>query len=232
MKTQLTDLHLPDSWISKLFLLAELPNAAKRKLATSGEAITMTKNSLLFTQGESADHFFLILSGGIKLTKKSDESIRSNSTLIDLIGPGELLGVALMLNSKVQMNYPVSAKTIGPTELLKYSMEVFHNTWTSDQDLTLFANKSILKRIENMQNDRCLQRSSLEQKVAYFLTVKLARFKQFRVTRQDIADCIGSSQEAVIRLLSDWTRKGWIESDQHGITVLNLAKVRSFLQDP
>lgn len=214
--------YLPVGFFSKLNSLTRVPSEIKNELLQATEFISLTKGSILFHEGDVASNFYLILSGGIKLLKKSNAS----KTLIDILGTGDLFGAALMLNPQVQ-SYPVTAITLGPTDVLKYTRDDFKDRWLKSPRLMEFANASILKRIQTVQNDRCMQRFTLEQKVAYFMTEKWISAESLKITRQDIADSIGASQEAVIRLLSCWSDAGLIQNLNQEIKILDVPKLRS-----
>lgn len=230
MKNEETISSLPQGQISKLFFVPQLSQEIKQELMGTGELIPLTKGSLLFQQGDPADHFYLILTGGFKLTKRQAPEATDERTLIDILGPGDLLGAALMLETSTLRPYPVTAQALGPTEVLKLSKIQFQTEWKKNPDLLEYANRAILKRIENMQKDRCMQRFSLEQKIAYFMTEKWVSATGIRITRQDIADCIGASHEAVIRLLCDWSRKNLITNVNHEIMLQDPEKIRALWQ--
>ncbi|MBL7543149.1 MAG: Crp/Fnr family transcriptional regulator [Bdellovibrionaceae bacterium] len=219
------DSILPEGLFSKINSLAHVTNDLKPLLVHATELISLTKGSTLFNERDPAHSFYLILSGGIKLTKKSNKT----KTLIDILGPGELVGVALMLNPD-ETTYPVNAQTLGPTDILKYTREDFQTRWTQSPPLLDFAHKAILKRIQSVQNDRCMQRFTLEQKIAYFMTEKWLSSIHLKITRQDIADNIGASQEAVIRLLSDWTKMGLVQNSNQEIKIPDIQKLRALWQ--
>ena len=220
------ELKLPEGQISKLFFMPHPSLEAKKLILKNAEIILLEKNSLLFSQQEEAQHFYIVLSGAIKLFKQNPKAATSEQTVLDILGPGEMIGVALMLSASTKLLYPVSAKTLGSTEVLRLSKTHFHEIWTSNPELLDLAHRSIIKRIECMQSDRCIQKFTLEQKVAYFMTEKWFTSSQTRITRKDIADCIGASQEAVIRLLNDWTRKNLVTNHNHDIEVRDIEAIR------
>ena len=219
-------LKLPEGQASRLFLIPSLSPETKKLLQIGSEVISLERQSLLFSQGEEAHYFYLILSGAVKLLKQNSTESRNELTVLDILGPGEMIGVALMLSDSTLQKYPVSAKTLGGTEVLRFSKDFFHQTWTSTPELLQFAHKSILKRIECMQNDRCIQKLTLEQKVAYFMTEKWLASTNARIARKDIADCIGASQKAVIRLLNAWTRKKLVTNNNHEIEICDIEAIR------
>ncbi len=205
----------------------------QQKLISHSQLLQLDRNAFLFSQDESADAFYLILSGAFKLVKSQGDNSSvpaESSTLIEVVGPGDLIAAALMQNATVQSVYPVSAKAMMKSKVLRFSKTFYHQDWLTEPALFQYAQTQMLKKISRMQKDRCLQRMSLEQRVAYFLTEKVGSIAQLKITRQDIADAIGASQEAVIRLLSQWKSDGWIETRDHHIQLLAEEKIKSLWQ--
>lgn len=217
---------LPEGQASKLFLLPHISLELKRELLKISDSISLTKQSLLFLQGEAAEHFYMIINGAVKLVKQGSSQTDTGQTVLSLLGPGELIGVALMLDATTQNTYPVSAKTLGPTEVLRFSKSSFHEFWIHHPELMQLTHKTILARMGDLQNDRCIQKFNLEQKIAYFMTEKWFNSKNIRITRKDIADCVGASQEAVIRLLNDWARMNLISNENREIKLRNIEAIR------
>ncbi len=229
---------LPRSQMSEVSValnaLVTLDNQIQQKLISHSQCLQLDRNAFLFVQDEQADSFYLVLSGALKLIKSHSESssiATESSTLIEIVGPGDLIAVALMQNANVQSVYPVSARAMMRTKVLRFNKSFFHESWLLEPSLFQFAQNQMLKKISRMQNDRCLQRMSLEQRVAYFLTEKVGAIPQLKLTRQDMADAIGASQEAVIRLLSQWKKNGWIDTQDHHVQLLSEDKIKSLWQN-
>lgn len=226
MNSNSDQFKLPEGQVSQLFFMPRPSLETKKLILLNSEVISLEKNSLLFSQGEEAQHFYIILAGAVKLFRQTAGTATSDLTVLDILGPGEMMGVALMLSASTLLPYPVSAKTLGSTEVLRLSKSHFHQVWTTNPELLELAHRSIVKRIDCIQSDRCIQKFTLEQKVAYFMTEKWFTSSQARITRKDIADCIGASQEAVIRLLNDWTRKNLVTNHNHDIEIRDIEAIR------
>lgn len=68
--------------------------------------------SLLFTQGEEADRFFVLLEGRVKLYSASPSGSES---ILQVFGPGDFFGLPAMLGLK---RYPVNGETVMPSRLI------------------------------------------------------------------------------------------------------------------
>lgn len=212
-----TSSALPEGSPSYLQMMDFMPEKYRTLCLSQGEIINVKKGTQLFQQGDSADRFYIILQGAIKLKKNLDIEERQN-TIVDLVGPGELLG-ALCCMTESLSEFPVTGICQSTCTLIKIPRQVYVDDWRHNSELMLFFNKHIHEKLKKIQNDRCIQRLSLEKKLSYFLTEKLAHLEGAKITRQDIADYIGVTQASVIRLLSHWTKEGLISTEDHEIKI-------------
>ncbi|MBK7961308.1 MAG: Crp/Fnr family transcriptional regulator [Bdellovibrionales bacterium] len=199
-----------------------LKNETQTLLLQQGRVIKLRKNASLFSQGQPAESFYVVLSGALKLKKNPEKA------LLDLAGPGELVGAGVMKFAAKSPCYPITAKALGATEVLKLSKDFFSQSWEQDSELLAYVDHQVIRRLHRIQNDRRIQRFTLEAKVAYFLTEKVAPLGQLKITRQDIANGVGASTEAVIRLMSKWSRDHLISTAKQEISIFNLDALKAF----
>lgn len=81
-------------------------------------ATEMPAGSILFTQGEEADRFFVLLDGRVKLYTASPSGAEN---IVQVFGPGDFFGLPAMLGLGT---YPVSGETITPARLIIMSRAV------------------------------------------------------------------------------------------------------------
>ena len=75
-------------------------------------------------------------------------------------------------------------------------------------------------------------KSPLPQKIASQLISIIERYSgenetilPIPLTRQEIADAVGASVESVIRIMSDWSRKGYISTSDQLIRIERMDKI-------
>jgi signal transduction histidine kinase len=98
-----------------------------------GEEIDAPDNQRLFTEGEPAENFFVVLSGGIRVTR----SLGTEETTITQHGPGQFTGELSVLTGGIQS---ASGFTVGPTRLVRVSAPEFRTmlaTCTEMQEMIL-----------------------------------------------------------------------------------------------
>ena len=73
---------------------------------------SLPAGALLFTRGEEADRFFILVEGRVKLYSASPAG---NENILHMFGPGEFFGLPAMLGLR---RYPVNGETTLPTRLI------------------------------------------------------------------------------------------------------------------
>jgi len=231
MEKHVNHLTLPLSQYANLERVCKLQPSSINLIVKMGQTKRISKKTHLFNAGDVADCFYLVLDGAIKLVKFSENENKVCKTVIEIIGPGQLIGLALMQSPNINQNYPVTGLPIDKAVVLEFKKEFYHSIWMQNTELFEFAQAQMIQRIQRIQNDRCMQRFTLEQKVAYLLTEKISNIKNIRITRQEIADAIGSSTESVIRLLNEWQNFNLINNNYREITILNFEELRKLWMD-
>jgi CRP-like cAMP-binding protein len=217
----------PRSFYDSLNFIEGLSEPVRRDLLEDAMLIELKNRSILFSQDEPAEAFFVVLSGVIKLTRMQEEA----TTLLDLVSATEMIG-SILMQEEVILNYPVSAISMGESEVLRVPREIFLKSWVTNPAVNQLIQKQIHRRMTAFQQDRCMQRQSLEKRVAYFVVQRLQHLENLSITRQEIADAIGTTSESVIRVLSLWEEKEWISSRSHQIKLLKPEEIYRLWRAP
>jgi CRP-like cAMP-binding protein len=188
-----------------------------------GNRTRLKSGEFLFCQGDPADKCFFVLSGRLKLIKLHEQG---KEIIIRYIGPGELSAILSVFKGK---DYPVTAESIGPTEAVGWDKQAMEQLMFKYPPLAVNMLRCTINRLDELQNrylEICTEQA--EQRIARAL---LRIMKQsgrkaedgihidFPLSRQELADYIGTSIFTVSRILSVWETKGWIKSKREQITV-------------
>jgi len=188
-----------------------------------GNRTRLKSGEFLFRQGDPAVKCFFILSGRLKLIKLHEQG---KETIIRYISPGELTAIISVFKGK---DYPVTAESIGPTEAVGWDKQAMEQLVLKYPPLAVNMLRCTINRLDELQNrylEICTEQA--EQRIARAL---LRIMKQsgrkaedgihidFPLSRQELADYIGTTIFTVSRILSVWEKKGWIKSKREQITV-------------
>ena len=224
---------LPQSQQSKLSCLPDITETERVLLSTEGEFLKLKKKTFLFNEGDPASSFFIILSGGVKLTRQMTYSNVTHQTVVDIVLPGSLIGTALVLNESQENKFPINGIALVDSEILVLSKKFYHNNWKQSSNFLALSQDQLVKRIKKMQLSQCLQRLTAEKKLAFLLTEIIPLNCDLPLTRSELSDCIGSTTESVIRTLSRWNREKIIQTKNKKICILDFNQLKKIWQaDP
>ena len=113
-------LRAPDwTLISRIALFADLEPAILERLLESGRIVCPDRGTRLFTQNEPASHFYVILTGWVKLFRLTADGRES---IVHVFTGGESFAEAAILGGGY---YPVCARVETPARLLAVPAEPF-----------------------------------------------------------------------------------------------------------
>ena len=192
------------------------------KLCENGQVVVSSHREKLFQFGEPAYHFGFVLSGAYKLSRPTPQG---DDTIVHFTTPGDFIAAFVM----AQQNpvYPVSSIAMGPSRFIKIPREVFITNWKTHPELILKIQSSLSNRMGQMHNQKALQKAPLTAKIASLLMELASAEKSQKelilplpLTRKEIADSLGASVESVIRVMSEWSKKGFLKTSDQNITIL------------
>jgi len=145
-------------------LFGGLSAESLRLLLADTSCTTMRQGKLIFSQGDEVTHFYLVLSGWIKLFRLQPDG---TETVLEIFGPGESFAEAAL---QMPDGYPLNAEMISAGELLEFSASAFLEKLRHQPDIGISMlaalsskMKSFVRRIERSQ------KQTAAQKVAEFL---------------------------------------------------------------
>lgn len=194
-------------------ILGQLPPFLAEEVARQAMSIEAPAGTLLFDAGSACQALPLVLSGGIKVSKRAE-----NGREIRLYGvhPGELciVTVSCLLGGDP---YPatgvaetaVSALALPRSLFLRLAAE--HPPFR-ESVFSLFSERltGLMQLVEEVAFRK------LDQRLAAWL---VARRPQIVASHQAIADELGSVREIVSRLLKQFEDQGWVKLGRERITV-------------
>lgn len=216
----------------KLSLFEGLPWERIGVLLTGAEQKMLRHKEVLFRAGERAETFAIVLEGGFKLVKATTGG---EKVIVFFATPGNV--VAALLMSIPESVYPVSVAAMGASTVLTVPRETYVSHWASDQGLMSRIHGQFLFRIGEMHDQKTLAKAPLARKVAWQIVSLIERYDYdgetelpIPLTRAEIADSLGASVESVIRIMSEWSREGILETSEKRIHVLRMDKILEILK--
>ena len=177
------------------------------------------KNTIIISEGDEANSFFIIIEGAVKVFLSNEEG---REIIINAQGPGDHFGELALLDDA-----PRSASVITTEKSVigVISKDDFHKVLAKNTDLSLNLIRELTRRVRLLSdNVRTLALMDVYGRVAKVL-LSMAQEEDgkmvisSRPTQQDIANHIGASREMVARILKDLTIGNYITIDGKRLTI-------------
>ena len=199
--------------LRNLSALKELEKDQLQQLSLRKESIMLKKGEPIFKEGVQLKGIYCVADGICKLSKLGESG---KDQIIKLVGKGTLLGQRSIINEETA-NLSATAMTDGRVCFLprqEISQFIYDNT-----DFIIGLTQSIcndLKDADNYMTDMA-QKTVKERIKSTLLRIKnLAGMDEhnalmLQISREDLANIVGTATESCIRLLAELRREGFIE---------------------
>jgi len=196
-------------------------NQEELELITSyGASRTYAKNTILVSEGDPSEMFYLVLKGQVKVFI-SDE--KGKEVLLNLQGPGEYFGEIAIID---QAPRSASVMTIEACQIAVVSKQGFERCLVDHPGLAMGLIRNLVKCVRSLTKQvKGLALLDVYGRIAHTLT-GLAKEQngelviEQRLTHQDIANMVGASREMVSRILKDLSTGGYIRINDRKIIIV------------
>lgn len=199
----------------------------KSKLDNLGTCIELQKDTQLFTEGQKPKGVYKIVNGKIKIFTIGHEG---KEHIINISTENDIIGFRSMLSEEA---YKVSASSLEKCEIRFVSRDTFMKLMESD---TVFRN-NMIKMLSKELGDRALFVTTMSQKTARArLAVSLIQLFNLyngpiNLSREDLANFVGTATENLIRLLKDLKMQGVIDTKGRLIHIKKLNELKIISND-
>jgi CRP-like cAMP-binding protein len=189
------------------------------------------KKETIFSEGDPPDWLFIVEKGKVKITKLSHEG---KEIILEIISRGDFFGGVAVLRG---FPYPANAVAMEDTEVLKISRKNLLSIMDRFPSLMYCMATSIGDRIKGSHEAlKSIALEKVESRIASLL-IKLADkageksedglLINMRLTKQDLAEMVGTTVETSIRTMSKFSKAGILASRSGKIVIKDLEKLRS-----
>lgn len=183
----------------------------------------------LFNEGDTADVFYLLRRGQVKLYRLSPSG---QEKVIEIVSPGQSFAEALMFLELPA--YPVSAQALSEAELFVIANRGFVQQLSRSVDTCFRVMGNLSVRLRGLLNEidaLTLQNATLRL-VNYLLRLFAEQEEQHAITlpaaKNIIASRLSIQPETLSRILTNLTAEGLISVDGLTITVLDAERLRRY----
>lgn len=212
-------------------LLAGLRKEDREAVAPLCRIRGFEKGETIFREGEPADRIHFVYLGRVKVVKSAGE----RDIIIEILGPGEPVGAVAVFERRP---FPASAITLEPSSIVSIPEREFFSLLERRPEMMRHLLAGLTYRLMAVNKRLADMTGSAEQRAArLFLTLadRVGLPKGDSVTipltlsRQEIADLIGTTLETAIRLMSRWQKEELVLTEKSGFVVPRISVLRQVL---
>jgi CRP-like cAMP-binding protein len=223
--------HLDRSLIMDAAAFAGLPGEALDEIIALAQPLRLPKGEAAFRQGETADRFFLLLHGRLRVTRLNAQG---QQMIVRFIGPADMFGVAMAIQAPA---YPGTATAAVDSLALVWPNAAWASLIARYPMLAVNAMQALGARLQESQKRILdLATQNVEQRIAGAV-LQLARQAgrksesgvriDFPLSRLDLAEMTATTLHTVSRTLSAWEAFGLVECGRQRLTVCDAAGLQA-----
>jgi CRP-like cAMP-binding protein len=186
------------------------------------------KGQIIFHEGSRPLGIYCVNRGKIKLVKLGEDG---KEQILRLIKPGDLMGYRALLSGD---RYSASAVVMEDSGICFIPKELFMGVLQKDGVLSMEIMKLLSDDLRKAETSitHLAQKPVRERLAEALLFIKETYgFEEdgktiaLKITREELANIVGTATETTIRLLSDLKNEGILQLEGKKIAIMNLAKL-------
>ncbi|VAW68336.1 hypothetical protein MNBD_GAMMA09-3421 [hydrothermal vent metagenome] len=219
------------TFLRKTYLFNALQDEQFKKIAPSCHKLNLKAKQTLFEAGQTADNFYLLHSGQIKLFGISADG---DEKVLEIIHSGETFAEAIMF---MQKNiYPVYSQAIVDCELYSINMQVFISVLRESTETCFHLMASMSRLLRARVNDISnLSLHNATYRLVVFLLEQLPEDAlplsaiHLGTPKSVIASRLSIQPETFSRILKRLTRQGLIEVKGNDVSLIDVDGLQDLL---
>jgi CRP/FNR family transcriptional regulator, nitrogen oxide reductase regulator len=216
-------------------LFGQLPRTILEEVAAHFRVKRVPRGDFVFLEGSPATSLNVLAEGRVKVIRETDDG---QEVILRLIEAGEIFGGA---GGWGEPAYPASARAQEDAVVLQLPAESFSELIAHQPAFALAVVHELGQRLRNAEaRIRELQTERVERRIARVLLrlanktgVKTAQGIELgtRLTRQDLAELVGTTLSTASRTLSAWDQQGIVAAGREHVTILQPHQLVNIAED-
>jgi CRP-like cAMP-binding protein len=177
---------------------------------------------VIFREGDPGTWFHFILAGRVKIDKAAADG---RDLLLEILGPGDPVGAVAAYEERA---FPATAVAMEASSLLSLPRQEFFAVIANNPVLSRGLLSGLTRRLMELTRRLAERSARAEYRVARVLLTLADRVGRAEgetwvvpvsLSRQEIADMVGTTQETAIRIMSRWAKEGIVETTPEGFVI-------------
>jgi CRP-like cAMP-binding protein len=209
-------------------VLASLKEEDRDAVAPLCQMKGYDRGEVIFHEGEPAEWIHFVYIGRVKIVKAAG----SRDVIIEILESGEPIGAVAAFEGRP---FPATAITLEPSGVLSIPSESFFRLLETKPMMTRRLLAGLTLRLIAVNKRLADMTGSVEYRAASLFTTLAGRLGETRnegtyipvaLSRQEIADLVGTTIESAIRLMSRWQKEEVVLTEKDGFLIPDLATLR------
>jgi len=220
-----------DEILRRSTIFRRLTPEDRQRLGAVALAREFDKGAPLFSEGDGSDFLYTVVTGRVKVFKVT---ARGTDVILEIFGPGDPVGAVAVYESRP---YPASAVALEPTTCVLVPRQAFFSLLETYPTMVRGLLVGLTHRLAELTNRLTeLSGGRVEERLARFF-LKLADSMgqpgpdgtriPMALSRQELADMIGTTIETSIRIMSRWGKQGIVRTEKDGFVLLDRAALET-----
>ncbi|MHB1392124.1 MAG: Crp/Fnr family transcriptional regulator [Clostridia bacterium] len=221
-------------YLRQISIFSELKDEFLEKIHQISLPRKYGNGRIIIMEGEPGEAFFYVNSGLIKISKLSSDG---REHILHILNEGHIFAEVTLFNKTV---YPATAEVLEEAEIGMIKNEELEKLIMQNPELSLQLIKYLNKRlVEAHMKIRNLALCDTFGRTAQAL-LKLAEDYgkksskgielDLNISRQELANIVGTTRETVIRVLTTFKKEHSIDIDKNTITIIDLEMVKEWFK--
>jgi CRP/FNR family transcriptional regulator len=186
------------------------------------------KGETIFMEGAPADRIYFVVEGRVKIVKAAG----SRDLILEILGVGEPVGAVAVFERRA---FPASAIATETSTLLSIPEREFFQLIESRPEMTRHLLGGLTMRLMMLNKRMADMTGTVELRAARLFLTLAERMGSARdgqtfialpLSRQELADLLGTTLETTIRLMSRWQKEEMVLTQRDGFIVPSLEALR------
>ncbi|MCM8794244.1 MAG: Crp/Fnr family transcriptional regulator [Candidatus Omnitrophica bacterium] len=209
--------HDIELFLKQTTIFRNLNPRQRQKVASYCREHLFEKGETIFREGQPSESVWVVQEGRVHLLHYlTDGKVQATCVLT----PGETFCCLPALD---RGNYPATAVAATKTKVIRIPTRVFHEMMGESPALLQETLCFFGSRLRQVEARGCMVHDPVERRVAQVLVTLRNKFgDSIPLTRQEIADMVGTTVETVIRTVSRFQKEKWVRSARGTIQLTDL----------
>jgi CRP/FNR family transcriptional regulator len=209
-------------------ILAPLRAEDRAALEPLCELRAYAKGDTIFAEADPSTFIHFLFVGRAKIVKATPE----RDLILEILGPGEPVGAVAVFEERP---FPASAIALEPSGTLSIPSREFFHLVERRPELVRRLLAGLTLRLMALNRRLADMTGSVEYRAARLFATLAERlgkprpngtFVPLHLSRQEIADLVGTTIETAIRIMSRWQKDGLVETDKDGFLIRRIEELK------